>query len=83
MKLIEEKVEKILEHIGTREIFLKRTPVACDERLRMDKWALPVGTSTRSLWVRIPARSLEDSPRDLRTTDEWNTTSVPFQSCGT
>jgi hypothetical protein len=26
-------------------------------------------------------RSLEDSPRNLVTTGEWNTTSVPFQSC--
>jgi hypothetical protein len=30
-----------------------------------------------------PPRSLEDSPCDLRTTSEWNTISVPFQSCGT
>ena len=27
-----------------------------------------------------PHGPLEDSPRDLRTTGEWNTTSVPFQS---
>jgi hypothetical protein len=27
-----------------------------------------------------PPRSLEDSPRNLRTTGEWNTSSVPFQS---
>ena len=28
---------------------------------------------------RTPPRSLEDSPPDLRTTGEWNTTSVPIQ----
>ena len=30
-----------------------------------------------------PPRSLEDPPHDLRTTGEWNTISVPFQSHGT
>ena len=36
------------------------------------------------VWSRCTTpRSLEDSPCDLRTTGEWNTTSVPFQSCGT
>jgi hypothetical protein len=33
--------------------------------------------------LQIPPRSREDSPRDLRTTFEWNTSSVPFQSHGT
>ena len=28
LKLIEEKVEKSLKHIGTGEIFLNRTPMA-------------------------------------------------------
>jgi hypothetical protein len=48
--------------------------------------SLPVGTSTGSPWAQsqwTPPRSLEDSPRDLRTTGEWKTTSVTFQSCGT
>jgi hypothetical protein len=30
-----------------------------------------------------PPMSLEDSPHNLRTTSEWNTTSVPIQSCRT
>ena len=30
-----------------------------------------------------PQVTLEDSPCDLRTTSEWNTTSAPIQSCGT
>jgi hypothetical protein len=33
--------------------------------------------------LQMPPRSLEDSPCDLRTAGEWNTTSVPFQSHGT
>ena len=44
---------------------------------------LPVCASTRAPWVlslRTPPRSPEDSPRDLRTYGEWNTTSVPIQS---
>jgi hypothetical protein len=40
MNLIEEKVEKNLEHIGTGENFLKRTPVAHDIRSRINKWDL-------------------------------------------
>ena len=48
--------------------------------------SLPVGPSTRSPWVRsqrTPPRSTEHSPQDLRTSGEWNTTSVPIQSRGT
>ena len=30
-----------------------------------------------------PQGPLEDSPRHLKTTDQWNTTSVPIQSRGT
>jgi hypothetical protein len=45
--------------------------------------SLLVGTSTSSLWVQsrrqTPLRYIEDSPHNLRTTGEWNTTSVPFQ----
>ena len=40
LKLIEEKVGKILEHMGTGEKFLKRTLMACAVRLRIDKWDL-------------------------------------------
>jgi hypothetical protein len=40
MKLIEEKVRKILEDMGTGEKFLNRTAMACAVRLRIDKWDL-------------------------------------------
>jgi len=39
LKLI-EKVRKSLEHMGTGEIFLHRTPVAYALRSRIDKWDL-------------------------------------------
>jgi hypothetical protein len=38
LKLIEEKVEKILEDIGTGEKFLNRTAMACAVRWRINKW---------------------------------------------
>jgi hypothetical protein len=38
LNLIEEKVWKILEHTGTGEIFLNRTPMAYALRSRIDKW---------------------------------------------
>jgi hypothetical protein len=31
---------RILEHMGTGEIFLNRTPIACALRSRIDKWDL-------------------------------------------
>ena len=40
LKLIEKKVGKSLEHMGTGEIFLNRTAMACVVRLRTDKWDL-------------------------------------------
>jgi hypothetical protein len=40
LKLIEEKVEKILEDMGTGEKFLNRTAMACAVKLRIDKWDL-------------------------------------------
>ena len=33
-------MEKNLEHIGTRQIFLNRTPMAYAQRSRIDKWDL-------------------------------------------
>jgi hypothetical protein len=36
-KLIEEKVRKSLEHMGTGEIFLNRTPIAYALRSTIDK----------------------------------------------
>jgi hypothetical protein len=38
MKRIEEKVGKSLEHMGTGEIFLNRTPIAYALRSRIDNW---------------------------------------------
>jgi hypothetical protein len=40
LKLIEEKVGKSLEHMGTGGKFLNRTPMAYALRLRIDKWDL-------------------------------------------
>jgi hypothetical protein len=40
LKLIEEKVGKSLEHMGTGGNFLNRTPIAYALRPRMDKWHL-------------------------------------------
>jgi hypothetical protein len=38
VKLIEEKVGKSLEDMGTGEKFLNRTAMACAVRLRINKW---------------------------------------------
>jgi hypothetical protein len=40
LKIIEEKVGKSLEDMGTGEKFLNRTAMACAVRLRIDKWDL-------------------------------------------
>jgi hypothetical protein len=40
LKLIEEKVGKSLEDMGTGEKFLYKTPMACAVRSRIDKWDL-------------------------------------------
>jgi hypothetical protein len=40
MKLIEEKVGKSPEDMGTGDIFLNRTAMACAVRSRIDKWDL-------------------------------------------
>ena len=40
LKLIEEKIGKSLEDMGTGERFLNRTPMACAVRSRIDKWDL-------------------------------------------
>ena len=37
LKLIEEIVGKSLKHMGTGEIFLNRTPMACVSRSTIDK----------------------------------------------
>ena len=41
LKLIEEKVGKNLEHMGTRDNFLNRTPMAY-LRTQIDKWDLKI-----------------------------------------
>ena len=38
LKVIEEKVGMNLEHMGTGEKFLNRTPMAYALRTRIDKW---------------------------------------------
>jgi hypothetical protein len=40
LKLIEKKVGKSLEHVGTGESFLNRTPIPYDPRSGVDKWNL-------------------------------------------
>ena len=40
LKLIEEKVEKCLKDMHTRENFLKRTAMACAVRSRVNRWDL-------------------------------------------
>jgi hypothetical protein len=40
LNLIEERVRKSLEHMGTGEKFQKRTPMAYALRSRIDKWDL-------------------------------------------
>jgi hypothetical protein len=40
LKLIEEKVEKSLEHMGIEVKFLNRTPITCAVRSRIGKWDL-------------------------------------------
>jgi len=40
LKLIDEEVGKYLEHIGTGENFLNKTPIAYALRSRINKWDL-------------------------------------------
>jgi hypothetical protein len=40
LKLVEKKLGKILEHMGTREILLNRIPMAYALRSRIKKWDL-------------------------------------------
>jgi hypothetical protein len=39
LKIIKEKVGKSLNHMGTGEEFLNRTPVSCAVRSRITNWA--------------------------------------------
>ena len=49
LKLIEEKVGKSLEDMGTGEKFLNRTAMACAVRSRIDKWLGPRPAELRKL----------------------------------
>jgi hypothetical protein len=40
LNVIEEKVGKNLQYMGTEEKFLNKTPMACTLRSRIDKWDL-------------------------------------------
>jgi hypothetical protein len=40
LKVIEKKVGRSLQHMGTGENFLNRTPMAYSPRSRIDKWNL-------------------------------------------
>ena len=40
LKLLDEKLGKTLEHIGTGENFLNRVPIARALRSKIDKWDL-------------------------------------------
>jgi hypothetical protein len=135
LKLIEEKVGKILEAMGTGEKFLNRTVMACAVRLRFDKWDLTklqnfckakdtINKTERPAtdWERIftypksdrglisniykelkkvdsnlpldsspglpcqqslaqhPQGPTWDSPRDPKSSGEWNTVPAPIQS---
>jgi hypothetical protein len=40
LKVIEEKLGKSLEDMGTGEIFLNRTAIACAVRSRINEWDL-------------------------------------------
>jgi hypothetical protein len=46
-------------------------------------WSAPAPGHLGQRVGRHPQGPLEDSPRNLRTTGEWNTTSVPIQARGT
>jgi hypothetical protein len=54
LNLIEEKVRKSLEDIGTGEIFLNRAAMACAVRSKFDKWDLiKLQTSVRQKTLSI------------------------------
>jgi hypothetical protein len=56
------KVEKILEDIGTGEIFLNRAPMVCSVRSRINKWDL---IKLQSLWkAKDTDRKAKRQPTD-------------------
>jgi hypothetical protein len=55
LKLIEEKVGKILEHVGTGENFLNRTPIFLCSKInngKMDLITLEISARQRTLSIR-------------------------------
>ena len=74
---------------GTQLLFHSNLagPALGKQKTQPDQVTSPFWSASASghLGLRVgrpshPPRSLEDSAHDLRTTNEWNTTSVPFQS---
>jgi hypothetical protein len=63
LKHIEEKVGKSLEYMGTGEEFLNRTPMACDERSRIDKWDL--------IKLQSFCKTKENVNKTKRQTTDW------------
>jgi hypothetical protein len=69
MNLIEEKVGKRLEYLGTEENFLNKTPMAYALRATINKWNLIKLRSLRGLpgpgahWFRDPTESICTGPR--------------------
>jgi hypothetical protein len=74
LKLIEEKVAKTLEDMGTGEKFLNRTAMACAVRLRINKWDLiklqsfckPKDTINKTKWPPIDWESIFPYPKSDR-----------------
>ena len=72
LKLLDAKVGKTLEHIGTVENFLKRTPMAHALRSKIDKWdlmRLKVSVRLRTL-SRIQNGSQQSGKRSLPSPDQ-------------
>ena len=60
VKLIDEKVGKSLEDMGTGEKFLNRTAMACAVRSRIDKWDL-VKVSARQKTPSIRSKGYQQT----------------------
>jgi hypothetical protein len=74
LKLIEVKVGKSLEHMGTGENFLNRIPMVCALRSRIDKWDLiklqsfykAKDTVNRTKWQPIVLEKIFTNPTSDR-----------------
>ena len=58
LKLLDEKIGKTLEHIGTKENFLNRTPTAHALRSKIEKWNLRILSRKQKGSQHIGKRSL-------------------------